>query len=170
MWRLDGGTYIDSRWAAANLSYKVKCILFPPYLLNRLVNRWVLLARYLFPICDRLPVTLTVGVSYTDEENIRIAAWVDHDGFHCYHYVLTLLESFDDKDLCMKLFRQVTYEWLNNLRAILLPWLRYAASCEGTSTCTFTQYLEGEVASTGNEKENFHPTWQLDLSRSAHMY
>lgn len=39
-----------------------------------------------------------------------------------------------------------------------------------TSTCTFTQNLEGEVGWTGKEKEIFHPTWQLDLSCSARMY
>jgi hypothetical protein len=33
-----------------------------------------------------------------------------------------------------------------------------------TCACTFTQYLEGEVAWTGSEKEIFRPTWQLDLS------
>jgi len=72
-----------------------------------------------------------VGFSYTVEENIRIAAWVDHDSFHSYHYLLTFLESFDDKNLRMKHFRQVTCEWFDNLQAILRPWFRYAASSEG---------------------------------------
>lgn len=39
-----------------------------------------------------------------------------------------------------------------------------------TNTCTFTQYLEAEVAWTGSEKEIFYPTRQLDLSCSARMY
>jgi hypothetical protein len=38
-----------------------------------------------------------------------------------------------------------------------------------TCTCTFTQYLVGEVAWTGIEKDIFHPTWQLDLFCSARM-
>jgi hypothetical protein len=39
-----------------------------------------------------------------------------------------------------------------------------------TSTCTCTQYLEGEVAWAGSEKDISHSTWQLDLSRSGRMY